>query len=120
MMTSNVSIRMHKPQQIGVGRRQRVASRPLPGKLKTICKPLAIICVVSILVAVLATQLIRFQVDNANSRITHLQAESLKEGNINVQLLAKRAQLTSKSHVVEIVGKKFGLQVPDKGQVHRM
>lgn len=111
---------MHRPQRVGFGARQRVASRPKAGYLRNLSKSLAIIGAVAVLLGLLVTQLVHYQAGKASLRIEQLQAEGQRAGNLNVQLLAERARLTSKAHLLAVTGKRLGLRIPDKGQVHRM
>ncbi len=49
-----------------------------------------------------------------------MQARNITVANENIRLLATRAQLASKTHIVSLAERKLNLFEPDKGQVRRM
>ena len=56
----------------------------------------------------------------SQERVQQLRAEHNVIATKNMQLLAVRAQLTSRTHVLALAEKKLKLFEPEKGQVHRM
>lgn len=56
----------------------------------------------------------------SQERVQQLRAEHNVIATKNMQLLAARAQLTSRTHVLALAEKKLKLFEPEKGQVHRM
>ena len=53
-------------------------------------------------------------------RTQQLQARNITVANKNIRLLATRAQLASKTHILALAERKLNLFEPDKGQVRRM
>lgn len=56
----------------------------------------------------------------SQERVQQLRAEHNVIATKNMQLLAARAQLSSRTHVLALAEKKLKLFEPEKGQVHRM
>lgn len=56
----------------------------------------------------------------SQERVRQLRAEHNVIATKNMQLLAMRAQLSSRAHVLALAERKLKLFEPEKGQVHRM
>ena len=81
---------------------------------------LAIIVAVALVTGLAITQFFHGQVVDTKARALQLQSKNSAISNENVRLLATRAQLASKLHIVSYARAKLNLFEPEKGQVHRM
>ena len=120
-MMTNVSVRTYRPRQQAALRDSR-REKPrgglrLSGEVR---KYLAIMVAVALVVGLVITQLFYGQMMDMRARAEQLRGLNASVSNENVRLLAFRAQLASKSHVVALASTKLNLHEPDKGQVRRM
>jgi len=121
-MTPNANVRTYRPRQQAALREERrpVPSRFnlwLPGEAR---KYIAVIVAVALVVGLAITQFFYGQMMDMRAQAEQLRGLNASIYNENVRLLAFRAQLASKTHVVAIAGSKLNLFEPDKGQVRRM
>lgn len=120
-MTPNVSVRTYRPRQQASLREERQANPRfnvcLSGETR---KYIAVVVVVALVAGLAITQFFYGQMMDMRARAEQLRGQNASIYNENVRLLAFRAQLASKTHVVAIAGTKLNLFEPDKGQVRRM
>jgi hypothetical protein len=119
-MISNVHVRSYRPPQISLRTDCRKVSRftlALSGEQRKI---VAVMVVGALIAGLAITHFFSLCAQDAKVRVEQLQTLNTTVGNENVRLLATRAQLASKNHVVALAGVKLNLFVPEKTQVHRM
>lgn len=120
-MTPNVSVRTYRPRQQASIREERQANPRfntcLSGETR---KYIAVVVAVALVAGLAITQFFYGQMMDMRARAEQLRGQNASIYNENVRLLAFRAQLASKTHVVAIAGTKLNLFEPDKGQVRRM
>ena len=120
-MTPNVSVRTYRPRQQASLREERQANPRfnacLSGETR---KYIAVVVAVALVAGLAITQFFYGQMMDMRARAEQLRGQNASIYNENVRLLASRAQLASKTHVVAIAGTKLNLFEPDKGQVRRM
>jgi len=100
--------------------RQQVVARTNPVMSRQVARNVAMILGLGILVVFAFSQFMRWQIVASINQLEQLQVERNKAGSENISLLARRAQLASKEYIIEQVGDKFQLFVPNKDQVKRL
>lgn len=120
-MVPNVSVRTYRPRQMSLVRENRPARpRVTLGLSVDQSKILAIVVAVLLVVGLTGTSFFHSQMEDMRAGAAQLRTRNTLVNNENVRLLAVRAQLASKAHVVVLAGTKLQLFEPDKGQVRRM
>ena len=119
-MASSVNIRKYKQRQKPfVAGRQTMSQY---GKIFSLdrIRFLTGVSAAAIIVGSLITYGIHGRIVHSMERVQQLRVKNAAVANENVHLLAARAQLASKTHVLALAEKKLKLFEPEKGQVHRM
>jgi hypothetical protein len=119
-MALSVNIRTYRPQQLSVRESRRVVLRSRIALSREQRWLLTATAGVALAVGLAITQLLYGQVKEATERSQLLQARNSTVANENIRLLATRAQLASKAHILAVAERKLNLFEPDKGQVRRM
>lgn len=120
-MITNISVRPYgSPCNTSLVRR-KVRRKPLAiSPPKHLQRPLTIILIAVILAVAGASQLFSWQIQRVQKTLQQVQQQQKMLNDSHVVLLAKRAQLTSESHIQALAGARLELYVPAKGQVHKM
>lgn len=119
-MMTGISSRMFRPHSMSVGMRQQVVSRTNPVMSKQVARRVTLMLCVGIFVVFVFSQFMRWQIVASINQLEQLQAVRNQTGTQNISLLAERAQLISKEYLIEQVGAKFNLFVPQKDQMQRL
>lgn len=119
-MVTNVNVRRYRPQQAIFNPGRRKTARLDLTFSREQYKALGILVAVALVLGLLVTQIVHHRSAAAKAEIERLQTMHASLGDEQVRLLATRAQLMSKSHVLAIAGTKFDLFEPDATQVRRM
>ncbi|MBM9511077.1 cell division protein FtsL [Desulfogranum marinum] len=122
-MITNVSVRPYRPGTVcttSVARR-KVRRKPLAiSPLKHLQRPLAVILIAAVVLVAGVSQLFSWQIQRAQKTLQQVQQQRKVLDDSHMILLAKRAQLTSESHIQALAGARLELYVPSQGQVHKM
>lgn len=122
-MITNVSVRPYRPGAVcstSVARR-KVRRKPLAiSPPKQLQRPLAVILIAAVVVVAGVSQLFSWQIQSAQKTLQQVQQRQNVLDDSHMALLAKRAQLTSESHIQALAGARLELYMPSKGQVHKM
>ena len=119
-MAMPTNTRVYRPSQLALKSEQRAWGSIRLALSSGQKKILAIAVGVGLVAGLAATQLVAGHIDSALARVQQLQAANATISNENVRLLAARAQLASKTHIMALAERKLRLFEPVKGQVHRM
>jgi hypothetical protein len=119
-MVTNVNVRRYRPQQAMFNPGRRKTARFDLTFSREQSKALSILVAVALVMGVLVTQIVHYRSTAARADIERLQTMHASLGDEQMRLLAIRAQLMSKSHVLATAGTKFDLFEPDATQVRRM
>lgn len=120
-MITNVSVRPYRSTYNTSLARRKVRRKPLAiSPPKHLQRPLAAILIAVVLVVAGASQLFSWQIQKTQEALQQVQQHQKVLDDLHVILLAKRAQLTSESHIQALAGARLELYVPTTGQVHKM
>jgi cell division protein FtsL len=119
-MVTNVNIRRYRPQQAIFNSGRRETARLDLSISREQYKALGILVAAALVMGLLITQVFHYRSVAARAEIERLQTMHAALGDEHVRLLANRAQLASKAHVLVLAGTKFDLFEPDTTQVRRM
>jgi hypothetical protein len=119
-MVTNVNIRRYRPQQAIFNSRRREAVRLDLSITREQYKVLGILAIAALVIGLMITQVFHYRSVAARAEIERLQTMHAALGDEHVRLLATRAQLMSKAHVLVLAGAKFDLFEPNTTQVRRM
>ncbi len=119
-MASTVNIRTYRPQQLSVRESQRAVPHLRIALGREQRRVLTVAAGIALMAGLAITQLLHGRISDALERSQQLQARNITVANENIRLLATRAQLASKTHIVSLAERKLNLFEPDKGQVRRM
>ena len=119
-MITGMSSRIFRPHTMTVGMRQQVVARTNPVMSKQVAGKVAVILCTGIFIVFAFSQIMRWQIVASVNQLGQLQDARNKAGSENISLLAKRAQLLSSEYVMERVGSKFQLFVPNKDQIKKL
>ena len=120
-MITNVSVRPYRSACNTSLARRKVRRKPMAiSPPKQLQRPLAVILFTVILVVAGVSQLFSWQIQKAQTTLQQVQQQQKVLDDLHMVLLAKRAQLTSESHIQALAGVRLELHVPAKGQVHKM
>jgi len=119
-MVTNVNIRRYRPPQALFNSSRREAARLELSISREQYKVLGVLVAAALVMGLLITQVFHYRSVAARAEIERLQTMHAALGDEHVRLLANRAQLMSKAHVLVLAGTKFDLFEPDATQVRRM
>ena len=119
-MASTVNIRTYRPQQLSVRESRRAIPHLRIARGREQRRVLSVAASIALVAGLAITQLLHGRISDALERSQQLQARNITVANENIRLLATRAQLASKTHIVSLAERKLNLFEPDKGQVRRM
>ncbi len=119
-MALHVNVRSYRPQPVSSRTGRSTAfrlSHLFTGEQR---KYLAVMGITALIAGLSITQFFHGRMADMQAGAEKLRIVNAAISNENVRLLASRAQLSSKPHIVSSVGAKLNLFEPEKGQVHRM
>ena len=119
-MIAEINSRMFRPHAVNVGMRQQVASRTSKGMSKRMAKMVTLIICVSLFVVFAFSQVMHWQIVASSNKLEEMKSARRAISNKNIELLATRAQLTSKQFVEEKAREKFQLFMPKRNQIRRL
>ncbi|MBM9536033.1 hypothetical protein [Desulfobulbus alkaliphilus] len=119
-MVTNVQVRRYRPRQVIFNPGRKQAARLDLAFSREQYKVLGILVAAALVLGLLITQIMHHRSQAATMEVERLQAMHASLGDEQVHLLAARAQLMSKAHILALAGTKFELFEPDATQVRRM
>jgi hypothetical protein len=119
-MITGISSKMFRPHTMTVGMRQQVIARTNPVMSKQVARKVTLMLCIGIFVVFVFSQFMRWQIMASINQLEQLQAVRNQTGLENISLLAERARLISKEYIIDQVGAKFQLFVPQKDQMQRL
>ncbi|MDW7773209.1 MAG: hypothetical protein SCH71_10005 [Desulfobulbaceae bacterium] len=111
---------MFRPHTVTIGMRQQVVARTHPVMSKRVARRVTVMLCVGIFVVFAFSQFMRWQIVSSVNELEQLRAARNQAGSENISLLAERAQLISKDYIMDKVGAKYQLLVPEKAQMQRL
>ncbi len=120
-MITNISVRPYRSACDTSLARRKVRRKPLAiSPPKQLQRPLAVILIAVLLVVAGVSQLFSWRIQKAQKVLQQVQQQQKVLDSLHMVLRAKRAQLTSESHIQALAGARLELYMPAKGQVHKM
>lgn len=119
-MITGIGSRTYRPHTVTIGMRQQVVARTNPVMSKRVAGKVTLIICAGVFIVFAFSQFMRWQIVSSVNQLEQLQTVRNKMGSENISLLAKRAQLISKEHIVEKVGARFQLIIPHKDQIQKL
>ena len=120
-MITNISVRPYRSACNASLARRKVRRKSLAiSPPKQLQRPLAAILIGVLLVVAGTSQLFSWQIQRTQQMLQQVQQQQKGLDDLHMVLLAKRAQLTSESHIQALAGARLELYVPAQGQVHQM
>ncbi len=117
-MLTNMNVRSYRPQTTPVGVRQRV-SRTGTAWSPELVQRLGLRLLVILVLVMAAGQFMQWRISTVSEQVNQLEQVRSELGASHITLLATRAKLASRQRIQAVAAVKFGLRVPQKGQVHR-
>ena len=119
-MASSVNIRTYRPPQMAVREKDRAVLRFRLALSREQRRMLTVTAVIALMTGLMITQFLHGRIEDTQERSQQLQARNSTVANENIRLLASRAQLASKTHILAVAERKLKLSEPAQGQVRRM
>ena len=114
--------RKYVPPRVAVaGRRQAKAQRhSILDLLRGLDRSIVHFILAVVVVSLCGSQFVAWRVGKVEGTLERIASEKKQINDRYIELRSKRAQLMSEKHVRAVAGVRFGLFIPDKGQVIKM
>lgn len=119
-MIAEIQSRILRPHPATVGMRQHVAARAGNGMSRRMARLVTLIICASLFVVFAFSQVMHWQIASSDKKFAGLRAERHGTTSRNIELLAAKAQMTSRKYVEQRAAEKFGLRTPQQYQMRRL
>ncbi len=114
------NIRTFRAPVTTLGMRQRVVSRRQEPMSRDLVRAIAIVVVMAVMAVGCISQFIHWRYESDLETLAQLQSVRKTMGTENINVLAARARLLSKSHVEAVAAARLQLFRPEDGQLHHL